>query len=121
VLVTGTRAAERLARSAVRETVWRGATGLGLGLSTPLKPIFPKDGETNGASVADGAAIAKAPITFGALGLTVVNGAADAGRAKEATMPDETAITADALAAGFAEREIAAERDVAGFRRFGAR
>jgi hypothetical protein len=84
--------------------------------------MFPKDGETNGASAADGAAIAKAPITFGALGLTVVvNGAADAGRAKEATMPDEMAITAEALAAGFAEREIAAERDVAGLRRFGAR
>ena len=51
----------------------------------------------------------------------VVNGAAEAGRAKEATMPPETAITADALAAGFAEREIADDRDEAGFKRCGAR
>jgi len=49
------------------------------------------------------------------------NGAADAGRAKEATMPPETAITAEALAAGFAERETAAERDEAGFKRSGPR
>ena len=47
--------------------------------------------------------------------------AADAGMANEATMPPETANTAEALAAGFAEREIAEERDKAGFSRMGAR
>jgi hypothetical protein len=51
----------------------------------------------------------------------VVYVAADAGRANEATMPPETANTAEALAAGFAEREIAVERDRAGFSRIGAR
>jgi hypothetical protein len=47
--------------------------------------------------------------------------AADAGRANEAAMPPEMANTAEALAAGFAEREIADERDRAGFSRMGAR
>ena len=47
--------------------------------------------------------------------------AADAGSEKDATMPPETANTAEALAAGFAEREIAAESDRAGFNRMGAR
>ena len=47
--------------------------------------------------------------------------AADAGRANEATMPPETAKTAEALAAGFAEREIAAEREEAGFSRMEVR
>jgi hypothetical protein len=51
----------------------------------------------------------------------VVYVAADAGRANEATMPPETANTAEALAAGFAEREIAVERDRAGFSRMGTR
>jgi len=59
------------------------------------------------------------------LGLAVVCVAvaadADAGRANEATMPPETANTADALAAGFAEREIAPEREEAGFSRMGTR
>ena len=96
--------------------------GLGLGLTTPLKPMSPKDGETIGAFAADGAAIARAPVAGGVVVLTpAVNGAAEAGRAKEATMPPETAITAEALAAGFAEREIAADRDRAGFKRVGAR
>jgi len=36
-------------------------------------------------------------------------------------MPPETANTAEALAAGFAEREIAAEREEAGFSRMGTR
>ena len=64
------------------------------------------------------AANASAPVTVGALALTRLAGvAAEAGRAKEATMPPETANTAETLAAGFAVREIAAERDDAGFRR----
>ena len=110
-LETGRRVAERLARSVVRGTATGSATGsatglgLGLGLATPLKPMFPKDGETIGAFAADGATIAKAPVAGGVVVFTpVVNGAAEAGRAKEATMPPETAITAEALAAGFAER-----------------
>jgi hypothetical protein len=52
---------------------------------------------------------------------SVVGVAAEAGRAKEATMPPEIAITAEALAAGFAEREIAVDSDDAGFKRPGAR
>jgi len=36
-------------------------------------------------------------------------------------MPPETTSTAEAFAAGFAEREIAVDRDDAGFRRPGAR
>jgi hypothetical protein len=128
-VVTGTREADRLTRLVVRETATGATTGetatgatTGWGLATPLNPTFPKDGETNGACAAEGAASASAPVTFGALALTaVVNGAADAGRAKEATMPPETASTAEALAAGFAVREIAADRDNAGLRRFGPR
>jgi len=73
--------------------------------------------------VADGAAAGRTTVAAGALGLATwaVNVAADAGRANEATMPPETANTAEALAAGLAEREIADERDRAGFRRMGAR
>ena len=94
-----------------------------MGLATPLNPMSPKDGEAKGACVADGAAAGRTTVAAGALGLAtgVVYVAADAGRANEATMPPETANTADALAAGFAEREIAAERDRAGFSRIGAR
>jgi len=83
--------------------------------------MSPKVGETSGACAADGAASARAPVAVGALGLTLANGDADAGRANEATMPPEMANTAEALAAGFAEREIAVDRDEAGFKRFGAR
>jgi len=117
---TGRRDAERL-----EVMVARRATGAatGLGLATPLNPMSPKDGETKGAWAADGAAIGRTTLVAGALGLTTVAVwvAADAGRANEATMPPETANTAEALAAGFAEREIAAEREVAGFSRVGAR
>jgi hypothetical protein len=117
---TGMRDAERL-----EVTVARRATGAttGLGLATPLNPISPKDGETKGAWAADGAAIGRITLVAGTLGLATVAVivAADAGRANEATMPPETANTADALAAGFAEREMAAEREEAGFSRMGAR
>src|SRR5450756_16171 len=108
-------AVERLALAVVRRTT-------GFGLLTPLKPMFPNVGETSGACAADGAVIARTLVAAGALVLTgVVNVAAEAGRAKEATMPPEMASTAEALAAGFAEREIAVDRDVAGFKRPGAR
>ena len=117
-MAKGGREAERLPLMVARETA---ATGLGW--ATPLKPMSPKDGETKGACAAVGAAIGRTWVAAGALGLARVgvNVAADAGMAKEATMPPETAITAEALAAGFAEREIAAESDEAGLRRIGTR
>ena len=120
-LVAGTREAERLARSIVREeATWAFATRACL--ATPRNPMFPNDGEANGACAADGAAIARVSVTVGIVVLaTVVNGAADAGRAKEATMPPETAITAEALAAGLAVRPMAAEREDAVFKRCGPR
>jgi len=84
--------------------------------------MFPKDGATSGACGIEGASSARAPVTAGALGLTLsVREAAEAGRAKVATMPPEMTIAAEALAAGFADRVIAVERDDAGFRRVGAR
>ena len=99
------------------------ATGLGLGWSTPLNPISPKDGETKGAWAGDGAAIGRMTLVAGTLGLATVavTVAADAGSANEATMPPETAKTAEAFAAGFAEREMADESEEAGFSRMGAR
>jgi hypothetical protein len=47
--------------------------------------------------------------------------AAEAGRAREATMAPEMTITAEALLAGLAEREIADEKDEAELKGFGAR
>ena len=110
-----TRVVERLTRSVVGRTT-------GFGLATPRKPMSPNAGETSGACATDGAAIGRTSAAAGVLGLTGgVTVAAEAGRAKEATMPPETAITAEALAAGLADREIAVDRDEAGFRRPGAR
>ena len=119
---TGRRDAERLEVMVARRATGA-TTGLGLGLAMPLNPISPKDGETKGAWAADGAAIGRTTLAAGTLGLATVAVivAADAGRANEATMPPETAKTAEALAAGFAEREMAAEREDAGFSRMGAR
>ena len=109
------RVAERLELMVVERTT-------GFGLATPLKPMLPNAGEASGAWAADGAATARTSVAAGALVLTgVVSVAAEAGRAKEATMPPETTITAEALAAGFADREIAVDRDEAGFKRPGAR
>ena len=109
------RVAERLELMVVERTT-------GFGLATPLKPISPNAGETSGAWAVDGAAMARTSVAAGALVLTgVISVAAEAGRAKEATMPPETTITAEALAAGFADREIAVDRDEAGFNRPGAR
>ena len=113
-MASGTRVAERLELMVAERT--------GFGLSTPLKPMLPNAGETSGACAADGAATARTSVAAGALALTgVISVAAEAGRAKEATMPPETTITAEALAAGFAEREMAVDRDETGFRRPWAR
>src|SRR5665647_1096354 len=92
------------------------------GLATPLKPISPNAGETSGACAADGAGIARTSVAAGVLVLACgVKVSAEAGRAKEAAMTPETTITAEALAAGFTDREIAVDRDEAGFNRSGAR
>jgi len=94
----------------------------GFCLSTPLKPMLPNSGEASGACAADGAAIARTSVAAGALALAgVTSVAAEAGRAKEATMPPETTITAEALAAGFAEREMAVDSEETGFKRPWAR
>jgi hypothetical protein len=91
-------------------------------LATPAKPMSPKAGETSGAWATDGAAIGRTSAATGPLGLTWGAAvAAEAGRAKEATIPPETAMTAEALATGLAVREIAVDRDDAGFRRPGTR
>jgi len=109
------RVAERLELMVVERTT-------GFGLATPLKPMLPNAGEASGAWAADGAGIARTSVAAGVLVLACgVNVSAEAGRAKEATMPPETTITAEALAAGFADREIAVDRDEAGFKRPGAR
>ena len=109
------RVAERLELMVVVRTT-------GFGLATPLKPISPYAGETSGAWAAEGAGIVRTSVAAGVLVLVGgVNVSAEAGRAKEATMPPETTITAEALAAGFADREIAVDRDEAGFKRPGAR
>ena len=83
-----------------------------------MKPIFPKDGETSGACATNGSAsgvtvwrlVAK---VGGLLRAAVV---AEAGKAREATMAPEITITAEALVAGLAEREMADDRDAAEFR-----
>jgi heme/copper-type cytochrome/quinol oxidase subunit 3 len=104
-----------------------------------LKPIFPKVRETRGAGTADGAAIVAVAAeraagtatrslladrldvrldasATGTLVLASVDAmAAEAGRAKEAARTPETAITAMALAAGWAVCEMATERDDGGF------
>jgi hypothetical protein len=84
--------------------------------------MSPNAGETNGALATEGAAIGRTSAATLPLGLTCGAAvAAEAGSAKEATIPPETAITAEALAAGLAVREIAVDRDDAGFRRPGTR
>src|SRR5680860_924356 len=107
-------------RSSAASDVYKrqGAERTGFGLSTPLKPMFPNAGETRGACAADGAATARTSVAAGALAVAgVTSVAAEAGRAKEAAMPPETTITAEALAAGLAEREMAVDSDETGFKR----
>src|SRR5450631_623168 len=116
------RLVERLTAMAARERTTGAATGLGLGLTTPVKPIFPKVRGTSGACAADGAAAAARERATGTAALTLVAGAAaDAGSAREATMAPEMTMTAEALLAGLAEREIASEKQEAGLNGLGAR
>jgi hypothetical protein len=117
-LAIGARVVDRLTVATERGAT-RTSTGLalalglglttGLGLTMPVKPMAPNVGETSGACAADGAETA----TDRAVGVetTMVEGAAVAGRASEATMAPEMTITAEALPAGLAEREIAEEND----------
>src|SRR5665648_215789 len=110
---SATRVAERLTRSVVIRT------GTGFGLATPRKLIIPNVRGTIGAWAADGVSTATARAA-GAVALTV-GVPAEAGSAREATMAPEMTITAEALLAGLAEREIAAERDDAALEGLGAR
>src|SRR5674476_1074007 len=109
----GARVIERLTvTGAGRATTGAGratGAGAGLGLTTPVKPMFPKVWGASGAWAGAGAATATASAT-GAMAL-VVGVSAAAGRARAATMAPENTITAEALLAGFAEREIADEND----------
>ena len=83
--------------------------------------MFPKVRGTSGAWAAAGGATATATAT-GAVAVGLTAGvAAEAGRVREATMAPEMMITAEALPAGFAEREIADERDEAELKWLGAR
>ena len=74
---------------------------------TPLNPMFPNDRGASGAGATDMAAAAVGAATLSA----VVRGAADAGKAREATMAPEMRITAEAFEAGLAERKIADDRE----------
>src|SRR5450759_1297238 len=110
-----TRVAERLARSAVIRA------GRGSGLSTPANPISPNVRGTSGAWAEEGAATATLRAA-GAVVLTLMRGvAAEAGRAREATMAPDITMTAEVLLAGMAVCEIADEKDEAGLKAFGAR
>src|SRR5450759_538040 len=107
--VTG---AGRATTGAGRATTGAGratGAGAGLGLTTPVKPMFPKVWGASGAWAGAGAATATARAT-GSMAL-VVGVSAAACRARAATMAPENTITAEALLAGFAEREIADEND----------
>src|ERR1035437_10471612 len=81
--------------------------------------MAPKVWGTSGAWAGAGATTATARATD--LVALVVGVTADAGRAREATMAPEMTITAEALLAGLAEREIADEKDDAELKGFGAR
>src|SRR5665811_1247003 len=109
----GARVIERLTvTGAGRATTGAGratGAGAGLGLTTPVKPMAPKVWGTSGAWAGAGATTATARATD--LVALVVGVTADAGRAREATMAPEMTITAEALVAGMAEREIADEKD----------
>ena len=113
----GARAIERLTATTACGLTTGGGTGRGL--TTPMKPMCPKAWGTNGASAAAGAAAARA---LGTVTLVLVGSvSADAGSAREATMAPEMTITAEALLAGLAEREITDEKDDAELKGLGAR
>jgi len=97
---------ERLTPALVRFGV-TGATA-GRGLTTPLNPMVPKDGEASGAGAAKGAVTA-----VGAVARTLVIGvAAEAGMAMEAIMAPAKRIAAEALVAGRTEYEISENREL---------
>src|SRR5664279_1666597 len=83
--------------------------------------MLPKVRGTNGAWAADGGATATATATGAGAVSLMVGVAAEAGSVREATMAPEITITAEALLAGFAECEIADERDEAELKGLGAR
>jgi hypothetical protein len=112
---------DRLTTTAACWTTGAGAgLGLGLGLTTPVKPMLPKVCGTSGAWAAEGAATATA--TAREAGAIFVMGvAAEAGRAREATMAPDMTNTAETLLAGLAEREKLDEKDGAELKWLGAR
>jgi hypothetical protein len=101
-----TRVVERLTPATIRSATAGAATGLGLW--TPVKPMFPKDLEASGACAADGTTAAVDAVALTSL----VGVAAEAGRASEATIAPEMTIAAEAWVAGLIEREITDNRDV---------
>ena len=128
VAETGARLAERLTVTSLLWTTARfGATafGFGLALTTPTKAIVPKVSGTSGAWAADGFATSTAgerERATGAAAFTApVSVAAEAGRAREATMAPEIAMTAEVLVAGAAVSEMADAKDDAGLSGLGAR
>ena len=80
-------------------------------MTTPVKPIVPKLRVAIGAWAAEGAATTTATEMDVVLVVPahLLGVAAEAGRASEATMAPEMTITAEALLAGIAEREMAEE------------
>src|SRR5450631_4407604 len=102
----GARVVDRLTTTAAGCT-----TGAGLGLTTPVKPMFPKVWGASGAWAAAGAATATATARATGAVFLSVGVAADAGRAREATMAPDMTNTAEALLAGLTERDSADERE----------
>src|ERR1035437_124252 len=82
----GARVVERLTGTTARLTMT--GVSFGLGLTTPVKPMVPKVLGTKGAWAAEGAAtVTVTASATGAMVLTWTAGvAAEAGRAREATM-----------------------------------
>ena len=106
----GERVVERLTGTTARLTMT--GVSFGLGLTTPVKAMFPKVWGTKGAWAAEGAATVTASATGAVVVALMMGVAAEAGRAREATMPPEMTITAEAFLAGKAVREMADEKEV---------
>src|SRR5450756_1084665 len=115
----GARVIERLTATTARGLTTGGGTGRGL--TTPAKPMFPKAWGTIGAWAADGAATAIARAAGAVVVALTGSASAEAGSAREATMAPEMTITAEALLAGLAEREMVDESDDAEPKGLGAR
>src|SRR6476661_3519931 len=108
------------ARSGTATTTGFGL-GLGFGLAVALKPMTPKASATWGAAAfgactATGAAAVEAPLVAGRAA-----GAAEAGRAKEATRPPDAAMTAVVFTAGWADFAAMPASSETGLKRPGAR